>query len=140
MQIPNDRPFTARVRFLDRYQQETAAPGAVAWSITDAALATLTTDPADDRVATGAINAGDGTFRVQASSGTLYGESEDLDITPGAAAVGVVQVELTPQPAQAARHRQEQGIEEGATETRGVEDGAQAETSQGESAQERPTE
>jgi hypothetical protein len=109
--IPDDRPFGLVVNFEDKFGQEAREPGAVTFSTDQADLVTINPEtmldeqgdvvPAqDDMHATGVVNAGQGTFNLFASSGSLNLETpEPCTIVAGSAVTGHVVVELS-QPAQ----------------------------------------
>lgn len=102
--MPNDRAVTARLSFKDALGETTSPPGAVTWSVSDETLASISPDTGDGSTASVHALKGDGRFKVRASSANLAGESDDIEIDPGAAASAAIQVELTPQASpQAAR-------------------------------------
>jgi hypothetical protein len=102
--MPDDRTAVATLTFRDAFGEEASSPGQVTWSVSDESVAAITPDAADSSTATVRALKGDGRFTVRASSGTLSGESEDVEIDPGAATSATIQVELTPRSSpQAAR-------------------------------------
>jgi len=98
----DDQPATAAVVFNDAFGEVTAAPGPVSWVISDPAVASATPS-ADGLSAVITALAGDGRFTVQVSSGDLSGESDQIEIDPGAAVSEAISITMTPnEPAPAA--------------------------------------
>lgn len=105
VKMPDDQTRTARLTFRDALGEVTTAPGPVEWSVSDETIAQITPS-ADGTTAELKAVKGAGTFQVRASSDTLSGTSDDIEIDPGAAASASVDIDvpMTPQDSpQAAR-------------------------------------
>jgi hypothetical protein len=96
MDFPDSGTLDAVLTFSDRFGDKVPEPAPVTWAVSDAALAEITPDPADDTKATVKALAGAGTFTISATSGSLIGSSEALNITPGAAVGAAISVVLEP--------------------------------------------
>lgn len=99
MNVPDNQEASASLAFSDSFGDQVPEPGPVTWSVSDNALASVTPNASDDTQAVVRVLSGTGTFRLRATAANLSGESEDLVITPGAAAAANITVTLQPTPA-----------------------------------------
>jgi hypothetical protein len=96
LQMPDNDTVDAAITFSDKFGDATPEPGPVSWAVSDPAVARITPNATDDTKAVVTALAGTGTFKVTATSGTLSGSSDDIQITPGAAALAQIAVTLEP--------------------------------------------
>lgn len=98
MNIPDSSTFSYAITYKDLAGLDVPENAPTTVTVVDPAdgspstLATVTPDPSNDQLGTGSLTAGQtaGSFKLHATMGTLNLESEVLDITPGAPAVGVI--------------------------------------------------